>query len=90
MNKPARVTADWVRENFPECSRIADDFRGVFGEGVKMTACEENGAALGKFTDPKDYQGVRARELFFLGLDGNGKPMQSVGLTIVTVKSNGK
>lgn len=89
LTKPT-ITAEWVRENFPGCSQIADEFRELFGEGVRMAACEENGRQLGKFTDPKDYQGVRSRELFFLGLDKDGNPMPKVMLAIIGVANDGK
>lgn len=42
---------EWVRENFPECCQVADEYRAVFGEGTKLVYAEEGGKSIGKRTD---------------------------------------
>lgn len=85
-----KITAQWVRENFPESSRIADDFRQAFGDDVRMTACEEGGRSIGKFIDLNDYQGNRTRELIFLGLDKDGRPLPKVMIKSLDGDGNGR
>lgn len=54
QNKP---TKEYVRENFPKCSSIADEFRAVFGPGVKVLAMSEDGKQIGKFSDNQKMKG---------------------------------
>ena len=61
MKRPDKLTPEWVREHFPACVAIADEFKAVFGNEVTMTAAEENGQQLGKFTKDSDFTGEQAR-----------------------------
>lgn len=61
MKRPEKLTPEWVRANFPASVAIADEFKDVFGDGVIMTAAEENGQVIGKFTKESDFTGERAR-----------------------------
>lgn len=36
------------REQFPELAKVMDEFRAVFGPGVKLICGEENGKKIGK------------------------------------------
>lgn len=45
-----RITADYVRKNFPTCVAVADMVRSEFGDGVKMIYARENGKTIGKQT----------------------------------------
>ena len=37
-----------IRQDFPGCTSIIDDFRAVFGPGVKPLYFEEDGKTMGK------------------------------------------
>lgn len=39
---------DQIRRDFPGCTSVIDDFRAVFGPGVKPLYFEENGKTMGK------------------------------------------
>lgn len=39
---------DQIRRDFPGCTSIIDDFRAVFGPGVKPLYFEEDGKTMGK------------------------------------------
>lgn len=39
---------DQIRRDFPGCTSIIDDFRAVFGPGVKPLYFSENGKTMGK------------------------------------------
>lgn len=39
---------DAIRREFPGCTSIIDDFRAVFGPGVKPLYFEEDGKTMGK------------------------------------------
>ncbi|MDC8446442.1 MAG: hypothetical protein LV471_11020 [Nitrosomonas sp.] len=39
-----------VRKNFPECCSVADEFRKVFGNGVRLIYAKENGMEIGKLS----------------------------------------
>ncbi len=71
MKRPEKLTPEWVRANFPESVAIADEFKAAFGDGVVMTAAEENGQILGKFTNEADFTGERTR-CGLLGIRFNG------------------
>lgn len=43
-----KITAEYVRENFPACVAFADECRAVFGDGVKMVYAKEGGQVIGK------------------------------------------
>ena len=43
-----KITAEYVRENFPACVAFADECRAVFGDGVKMVYANEGGQVIGK------------------------------------------
>lgn len=42
-----KITAEYVRENFPACVEFADECREVFGDGVKMVYANEGGNVIG-------------------------------------------
>jgi hypothetical protein len=42
-----QLTAVEVRAAFPECVKIADEFRAAFGPGVKLVYARENGREIG-------------------------------------------
>ncbi|MBY0499311.1 MAG: hypothetical protein K2P74_06845 [Nitrosomonas sp.] len=52
---------DEVRRLFPECVGVADQFREVFGPGVKLTYAEEGGRSIGKrsVSDPDVTVGLK-------------------------------
>jgi len=54
--KPEKLTPEWVREHFPESCAIADEFKRVFGDGVVMIACRENGEQLGQFPNDSETE----------------------------------
>lgn len=39
------------RARFPEAARAVDEFRSVFGKGVKLVWWQENGKTIGKIPD---------------------------------------
>lgn len=41
-----------VRRDYPECCAIADKFRAVFGNQVKLIYAKENGMEIGKRGEP--------------------------------------
>lgn len=43
-----KITAEYVRGNFPSCVAFADECRAVFGDGVKMVYAKEGGQVIGK------------------------------------------
>lgn len=43
-----KITAEYVRKNFPACVEFADECRAVFGDGVKMVYAKEGGQVIGK------------------------------------------
>jgi hypothetical protein len=43
----ARIAAE-NRRNFPRCMVVAESFRAVFGDGVRMLYAEEDGKKIGK------------------------------------------
>lgn len=43
-----KITAEYVRENFPACVAFADECRAVFGDGVKIVYAKEGGQEIGK------------------------------------------
>lgn len=51
-----KITADYVRRNFPVCVAFADECRKVFGDGVKLVHAKENGRELGMPSSDGDYQ----------------------------------
>lgn len=42
------MTKEQIRADFPGCTTIIDQFRAVFGPGVKPTYFSENGKTMGK------------------------------------------
>jgi hypothetical protein len=42
-----QLTAVEVRAAFPECVKLADEFRSAFGMGVKLTYARESGREIG-------------------------------------------
>lgn len=44
----AETVRDAIRRDFPGCTSIIDDFRAVFGPGVKPLYFSENGKTMGK------------------------------------------
>lgn len=44
----AETVRDQIRRDFPGCTSIIDDFRAVFGPGVKPLYFEEDGKTMGK------------------------------------------
>ena len=42
------TTRDQIRRDFPGCTSIVDDFRAVFGPGVKPLYFSEAGKTMGK------------------------------------------
>ena len=42
------VKREQIRIDFPNCTSIIDQFRAVFGDGVKAKYFEENGKTMGK------------------------------------------
>ena len=67
MNKPEKLTKEWVREHFPVSVGMADQFREVFGQGVEITAATEGGLSLGKFTDESRYTVIQGKQLLTKG-----------------------
>lgn len=54
------------RETMPQCAALFDEFKSVFGDGVKVTYAEENGIVRGKqsvegISPCPDYQKEIAR-----------------------------
>jgi hypothetical protein len=43
-----KITAEYVRANFPSCVEFADECRSVFGDGVRMVYAKEGGQEIGK------------------------------------------
>lgn len=43
-----KITAEYVRENFPACVAFANECRSVFGDGVKMVYAKEGSNVIGK------------------------------------------
>lgn len=46
-----KATKEMVRENFPECVAVADHFKRVFGDGVRMVYANEKGREIGRRRD---------------------------------------
>lgn len=44
----AETVREQIRRDFPGCTSIIDDFRAVFGPGVKPLYFEEDGKTMGK------------------------------------------
>lgn len=43
-----KITAEYVRDNFPACVEFADECRSVFGDGVRMVYAKEGDKVIGK------------------------------------------
>ncbi|SHL10833.1 hypothetical protein SAMN05216428_10198 [Nitrosospira sp. Nsp11] len=55
MSETKPVTAADVRAAFPQCVRIADEFRAAFGPEIRLTFAEEGGQRIGiKGGEPSD------------------------------------
>jgi hypothetical protein len=52
-----------IRSDFPNCTSIIDQFRAVFGEGVKAKYFEEDGKTMGK---PQPFDGTDVDKLIRL------------------------
>lgn len=45
------------RASFPEAARVVDEFRAVFGPGVKLVWWQENGKTIGQVPDEATIDG---------------------------------
>lgn len=61
--KPEKLTKEWVRENLPTASAMADEFAAVFGSGLYMTWAKEGEHEVGKQSDETKYQVIRGDEM---------------------------
>jgi hypothetical protein len=52
-----------VRAAFPVCTAVADQFREVFGDGVKLSYAEENGQKIGRQLPESIYKVVPMRDM---------------------------
>ena len=60
---PAERAAERNRAAFPDVAQIVDDFRAVFGPGVKVLYATENGREIGK---PQPFEGTDVDKLLRL------------------------
>lgn len=67
VNKPEKITKEWVRTRFPASVAAADHFRAVFGEQVELKAADEGGRQLGAFTDESKYTVITGKDLLLSG-----------------------
>lgn len=63
MGTKEKLTAEQVREQFPECVAFADEVRNVFGDDVKMVYARENGREIGKLSARPGDNTVRGDQL---------------------------
>jgi hypothetical protein len=52
-----------ARAAFPTCTAVADEFRAVFGEGVRLTYAEENGNRAGRALDESRFTVIAGESL---------------------------
>jgi hypothetical protein len=57
------MTPDQIRAKFPGCTSIIDDFRALFGPGVKPLYFSENGKTMGK---DQEFEGTDVDKLIRL------------------------
>ena len=55
--------ASVIREYFPQCVAVADAFRNVFGDCVRMTYAEEQGSKAGRPLDETRYTVIGGADL---------------------------
>ncbi len=58
-----KLTAEQVRELFPECVAFADEVRDAFGGDVKMIYASEGGKEIGRLSDQPGDKTVRGDRL---------------------------
>lgn len=46
-----KATKEFVNKTFPHCVAVANQFRQVFGEGVRMVYAKENNREIGRMRD---------------------------------------
>lgn len=50
---PENTTKEQVRSLFPECVRAANDFRDVFGPGIRLVFAREGNNEIGELIEPE-------------------------------------
>lgn len=68
------VKREQIRIDFPNCTAIIDQFRTVFGDGVKAKYFEEDGKTMGK---PQPFNGTDVDK--FIRLDDMDAKRRRVG-----------
>lgn len=80
----AKITAEYVRENFPASTAIANEFRDVFGD-VKLLHADESGQQIGKMADESACRVVTGKDMC-LRLDAAGHARVKALLAKIGVK----
>lgn len=61
--RPEKLTKEWVRENLPQATTLADQIADVFGPGLYMTWAKEKEHEVGKYTDESKYQVIQGDDM---------------------------
>ena len=51
------------RDAFPVTAAVVDQFRGVFGDGVKVSFVQEGNASIGKALNESEYLVIAGNDL---------------------------